>query len=46
MSQRTATSAYAWGFVLLVGVLLSIGLIMLTSASMSVAEGNTGRPFL
>jgi cell division protein FtsW len=34
-----------WYLVLLVGTLLSFGLIMLTSASMSVAESNTGQPF-
>ena len=34
-----------WGLVLLTGSLLGIGLIMLTSASMSVAESSTGKPF-
>ncbi len=34
-----------WTLVLLVGVLLGAGLIMLTSASMSVADSATGRPF-
>ncbi len=34
-----------WSLILLVGTLLSFGLIMLTSASMSVAESSTGQPF-
>jgi cell division protein FtsW len=47
MSTRlTATgSQFDWSLILLVGTLLSFGLIMLTSASMSVAEGSTGQPF-
>ena len=34
-----------WTLVMLIIVLLSIGLVMLSSASMSVADGNTGSPF-
>jgi len=34
-----------WSLILLVGALLGLGLIMLTSASMSVAESSTGQPF-
>ena len=34
-----------WAFVTLVLLLLGIGLVMLTSASMSVAENSTGKPF-
>jgi cell division protein FtsW len=47
MSPRLAAteSQFDWGLILLVGILLGFGLIMLTSASMSVAEGETGRPF-
>lgn len=46
MSKRApAIPNYDWGFVSLIGLLLSIGLIMLTSASISVAESNTGQPF-
>jgi cell division protein FtsW len=47
MSPRLAAteSQFDWSLILLVGILLGFGLIMLTSASMSVAEGSTGRPF-
>jgi cell division protein FtsW len=47
MSPRLAAaeSQFDWSLILLVGALLSFGLIMLTSASMSVAESSTGRPF-
>ena len=47
MSTRSVQteSPYDLSFVLLVGLILSLGLIMLTSASMSVAESNTGQPF-
>lgn len=47
MSTRgqTAESKFDLSFVLLVALILSVGLIMLTSASMSVAESNTGQPF-
>ena len=34
-----------WGLVALICLLLGIGLVMLTSASISVAENNTGKPF-
>ncbi|HJP04783.1 MAG: putative lipid II flippase FtsW [Chromatiales bacterium] len=34
-----------WGLVSLILLLMGIGLVMLTSASMSVAENSTGRPF-
>ncbi len=45
-SRATADNASLdWSFVLLVGALLSFGLIMLTSASMSVGESTTGKPF-
>jgi len=46
MSMRSApdNTSLDWSFVLLVGVLLSFGLIMLTSASMSVGESATGKP--
>jgi cell division protein FtsW len=47
MSRRLAGAERQldWSLILLVGTLLSFGLIMLTSASMSVAEGSTGQPF-
>ena len=47
MSPRLAAaeSQFDWSLILLVGALLSFGLIMLTSASMSVAESSAGRPF-
>lgn len=41
----TADKSLDWSLVLLIVVLLSIGLVMLSSASMSVADGSTGRPF-
>ncbi len=34
-----------WGLVALICLLLGMGLVMLTSASISVAENNTGKPF-
>lgn len=34
-----------WVLVLLVAALLCVGLVMLTSASVSLAERNTGNPF-
>ncbi|MDP6437247.1 MAG: putative lipid II flippase FtsW [Gammaproteobacteria bacterium] len=34
-----------WGLVSLILLLMGIGLVMLTSASMSVAENSTGQPF-
>lgn len=34
-----------WGLVAIICLLLGMGLVMLTSASISVAENNTGKPF-
>jgi len=47
MSARSAAmdTRLDWSLILLVGALLGLGLIMLTSASMSVAESSTGQPF-
>jgi cell division protein FtsW len=44
-AQAPADSSMDWGLISLIGILLGIGLIMLSSASMSVAEGSTGQPF-
>jgi len=47
MSTRFAAmdTRLDWNLIMLVGALLGLGLIMLTSASMSVAESSTGQPF-
>jgi cell division protein FtsW len=45
LAAGSANNRIDWTLVLLVGVLLGAGLIMLTSASMSVADSATGRPF-
>lgn len=47
MSARSAAmdTRLDWSLILVVGALLGLGLIMLTSASMSVAESSTGQPF-
>jgi cell division protein FtsW len=48
MSSRAGSSLFDelnWGLITLMLVLLSIGLIMLTSASISMADNSTGRPF-
>ena len=44
-TQAVAEEKVDWSLILLIVILLSIGLIMLSSASMSVAEDSTGRPF-
>ena len=44
-TQAAAEEKVDWSLILLIVILLSIGLIMLSSASMSVAEDSTGRPF-
>jgi cell division protein FtsW len=44
-TQVSAERKVDWSLILLIVILLSIGLIMLSSASMSVAEDSTGRPF-
>jgi cell division protein FtsW len=44
-AHAPAAASYDWSFVFLVGLLLSVGLIMLTSASISIGESNTGHPF-
>jgi len=44
-TQVAAEEKVDWSLILLIVILLSIGLIMLSSASMSVAEDSTGRPF-
>jgi cell division protein FtsW len=44
-AQAAAEEKVDWSLILLIVILLSIGLIMLSSASMSVAEDSTGRPF-
>ncbi len=47
MSARFAAmdTRLDWNLIMLVGALLGLGLIMLTSASMSIAESSTGQPF-
>jgi cell division protein FtsW len=44
-TQAAAEEKVDWSLILLIVMLLSIGLIMLSSASMSVAEDSTGQPF-
>jgi len=47
MSSRATTAAVApdWSLLSLILLILGLGLVMLTSASISVAENSTGRPF-
>jgi len=47
MTTRTAKSAFDvdWGLLGLILLLLGVGIIMLTSASISVAENSQGQPF-
>ena len=45
LTAGLANNRIDWTLMLLVGALLSAGLVMLTSASMSVADSATGRPF-